>query len=55
MLFMEVAPVVTSAMIQPVADQVSSALPVIAGVGIGIMAVILAFRMIPKVIKMFAK
>lgn len=55
MLLMEATPVVTAAMIQPVADQLTSALPVIAGVGISILAVMLAFRAIPKVIKMFAK
>lgn len=55
MLLNEVTPLITTAMVQPVADQVLSALPVIATVGISIFGVIVAYRMIPKFIRMFAK
>lgn len=55
MALYEATPVITTGMLQPVADTVLAALPVIAGVGLPIMGIVLAFRFVPKIIKMFAK
>ena len=44
---------VTTAMIEPVTDAITSALPVLVPVGIGLMAIMLGVSIIPRVIYKF--
>lgn len=55
MLNTAAATVVTADMLSGVAAEVGGAIPVIATVGIPVMIALMAFRLVPKVLKMFAK
>ena len=51
----EASAVVTPDMLNGVGSQVGGAIPIIASVGIPVMIALMSFRLIPKVLKMFAK
>jgi|GEM_PF-607176 len=44
---------ITNAMVQPIADTISSGLDVLVPIGIGVMAVMIGISLIPKIIYRF--